>query len=607
MTVALSGPQVCAYTVTGTVVAGGGRSSESGATVVGALQLIGAVSAHDGGVCFDNGSLSLGYFSRVRLRASYDGHPIDTVSHSNAMLRVSCDHAGESLAGTLLSRPGGSRQYDTLRMIRQTGDTLACLLTEDILTSRGLEYYFSVHNIIDYLTIGSHSQPNALIVGGAEREFLCPDSLPSMRYRIVGVPLNIIGDSNPETILRDDLGRYDQSRWRLGRYDPACGRVLEYPEAPDFAPGLGFWLIARESRAFGARGFSVQPNITWNGTPYYRLPVDSGWNQLANPFAFDMSYRDMGFVHGGTVLGHDPEIVDDIAYAFTDRGFESRDILSAWEGFFLFVKKQNVAVLFPYREAFGNIETPVSAKTTNPSPPADNWQVTVTLRVGDLIDADNIFGVRPDARDHVDSCDHREPPPPPDGPYLAFRPPDAANGLFRCDFRAPSRDSYVFPMVMSAHRSRTLAIEGIDFLAENRRLRLLIPGRQPILIAADTTLMLADSITEARFEVIPSDGLPTQEPPLPQRFHLFQNHPNPFNASTTIRFALPKAGRVRIDVYNVLGQKVTTLLDARYDAGYHECQWDACDSRAHALSSGLYLLRLDSKNWRGYIKMLLLK
>jgi len=137
---------------------------------------------------------------------------------------------------------------------------------------------------------------------------------------------------SPENILQNDLGRYDPTRWRLGRYDAACGRVLEFPDVPDVAPGRGFWLIAREGGNFGASGYSVQPNITWNGTSYYRLAVDSGWNQLANPFAFDISYRELLFVHNGTVLSHDPEIIDDIAYAYNGQGFVAKDILLAWEG-----------------------------------------------------------------------------------------------------------------------------------------------------------------------------------------------------------------------------------------------------------------------------------
>ena len=607
MAAALSGPRATADSVTGTIVAGGGRSSASGATVIGAVQITGAVSAQDGRVRFDNGSLSICYFSRARLRASYDGRPVDTVSHSDNMLKVSCDNAGELLDGRFLFRPGGCRQYDTLPMVRQTGDTLACRLPENILTSRGLEYYFSIYNTIDYVSIGSHLQPHAMVVGGADREFLCPDSLPDLRYQIIGVPLNIIGDSSPENILQNDLGRYDPTRWRLGRYDAACGRVLEFPDVPDVAPGLGFWLIAREGGNFGVSGYSVQPNITWNGTQYYRLAVDSGWNQLANPFAFDISYRELLFVHNGTVLSHDPEIIDDIAYAYNGQGFIAKDILLAWEGFFLFVKKQNVTVLFPYQEALAEIETPVTAKTTNPSPLADDWQLKLTLAVGELIDADNIFGVRADATDQVDFCDYREPPPPPNGPYLAFQPPDVANGLFRCDFREPSHDSYAYPIVMFALQDRSLTIEGVDFLPEDWKLRLCMPDKQPVLISSDTTLMLPDSVIRARLVVGQSNDHTALEPLMPHRFHLFQNHPNPFNSSTTIRFALPNAGRVRIDVYNILGRKVATVLDAPCEAGYHEYQWNACDSRGRALSSGLYLLRLESKDWRGYIKMLLLK
>lgn len=83
---------------------------------------------------------------------------------------------------------------------------------------------------------------------------------------------------------------------------------------------------------------------------------------------------------------------------------------------------------------------------------------------------------------------------------------------------------------------------------------------------------------------------------------LNQNYPNPFNPSTEISFSLPNPGHVLLEVYNVVGQKVTTLADRSYGAGVHSVTWDAS-----ALSSGIYFYRLEAGEVRDTRKMMLLK
>lgn len=92
------------------------------------------------------------------------------------------------------------------------------------------------------------------------------------------------------------------------------------------------------------------------------------------------------------------------------------------------------------------------------------------------------------------------------------------------------------------------------------------------------------------------------QPELPSQLALDQNYPNPFNPTTTIQYALPEAGNVRLDVFNVLGQRVATLINGEQTAGFHNLQFDG--SR---LSSGVYLYRLQSGNQVITRKMLLVK
>ena len=81
---------------------------------------------------------------------------------------------------------------------------------------------------------------------------------------------------------------------------------------------------------------------------------------------------------------------------------------------------------------------------------------------------------------------------------------------------------------------------------------------------------------------------------LPQGFALGQNYPNPFNPSTLIPYQIPTAAHVRLEMFNVLGQRVATLVDGEQSAGAHTAQWDATDAAGRAVGAGVYIYRLSS-------------
>ncbi len=89
---------------------------------------------------------------------------------------------------------------------------------------------------------------------------------------------------------------------------------------------------------------------------------------------------------------------------------------------------------------------------------------------------------------------------------------------------------------------------------------------------------------------------------LPGSFELYQNYPNPFNPVTNIKFALPKPADVKIDVFNILGQHVATLLDTKKPAGYHLINFNA-----NRLSSGLYFYTIRTDHFSKVKKMMLVK
>lgn len=89
---------------------------------------------------------------------------------------------------------------------------------------------------------------------------------------------------------------------------------------------------------------------------------------------------------------------------------------------------------------------------------------------------------------------------------------------------------------------------------------------------------------------------------IPTRYKLYQNFPNPFNPTTMIRYSIPEETNVRLDVYNLLGQLVSTLVDKQQKAGFYTVRFNT-----NGLSSGIYLYRLQAEEHILVKKMVFLK
>jgi len=96
--------------------------------------------------------------------------------------------------------------------------------------------------------------------------------------------------------------------------------------------------------------------------------------------------------------------------------------------------------------------------------------------------------------------------------------------------------------------------------------------------------------------------LAVEEEFIPTEFALHQNYPNPFNPVTTIQYDIPEAGEMRLDVYNILGERVATLAQGNHHVGRYTIRWDAA-----GMSSGMYFYRISSAKFTATKKLVLMK
>jgi len=94
---------------------------------------------------------------------------------------------------------------------------------------------------------------------------------------------------------------------------------------------------------------------------------------------------------------------------------------------------------------------------------------------------------------------------------------------------------------------------------------------------------------------------------IPKVYELSQNYPNPFNPTTTIKYQLPEDTKVEIAVYNILGQKVRTLVNEKRTAGYYSVIWNGKDDSNNTVGSGIYFYKISTEKYSEIKKMLLMK
>jgi hypothetical protein len=125
--------------------------------------------------------------------------------------------------------------------------------------------------------------------------------------------------------------------------------------------------------------------------------------------------------------------------------------------------------------------------------------------------------------------------------------------------------------------------------------------------AAERLIYLANKLRESIISFYPTTEKHDLKKELPEGFELLQNYPNPFNPQTEIAYTLPEGSNVKLEIYNVLGQKVKVLVDEYQSAGTKKVVWDGKNENGERVSSGIYFYRLDAGSYVQTKKMSLLK
>ena len=426
---------------------------------------------------------------------------------------------------------------------------------------------------------------------------------------MVSAPL-VLPDSTILNLI-DDYGEPDPTVWRVLRWRPDLDRYVEAPRNREevgqlipFGPGQAAWLITRTGE-----GFDFNAGRSVNSTRPFLIRLAPGWNQISTPFAFAVAFNNI--TPSGPIQG--PYFYDGTEYV------PNQTRLLPWEGYFVLNPGTTPVTLTVPPVEDGGTGKQEGAGT--PFPEAD---FTLQLRAEVLDhpwrDTQNYLGFAGAVTTEPHAFNLAEPPPIGDHLRLSivddgqryvsrFIPGSEEGGQWDVEIEAILEGE-------SRAKPRTVRValleegqrpEGYELYVFDRDQGRVLPmdgATFEVVLTPDYPVRhLSVVIGTAAFAETHSDGASL----VPVDYVLEQNYPNPFNPETVIRYGLEQQSTVELVIYNVLGQRVRTLVEAEQTSGRYEVVWDGRDDAGRQAASGVYVYQLRASGFLMSRTMLLLR
>lgn len=319
------------------------------------------------------------------------------------------------------------------------------------------------------------------------------------------------------------------------------------------ANGIGYWLKFTGPRAYEIRGLEVTPKT---------VAVKAGWNIIG---LFESN------VPVAAITSQPAGIVVSDYFEFSN-GYKSFSTLQVGKGYWVKTNQAGTLLL----SSGGSVSKGVVTLAANHSA----WP---TLHIEDSQGEIRTLYFRP-GNENVNNFEL--PPVPPAGIFdVRFSTGRVAENLSAASWEIQIH-SALYPLKIKAENLSPTVLAVSDVLNGALLNETLTEGREVVIAKAVERLLI-------------KAGSPSL---LPVQYELSQNHPNPFNPTAVIKYALPEAGHVKISVYSLLGEKMADLVDTVLPAGYHQVEVDAKN-----YSSGIYFYVMQSGRFKSVRKMVMMR
>jgi hypothetical protein len=422
-------------------------------------------------------------------------------------------------------------------------------------------------------------------------------SLPARGFRLAGVPMQA---ANPDPVaVFDEFGPYNRAVWRYGTFDPLAGVYNEPPSAAAATPGQGFWIISRDARDGVASGTSTNLSGT------IELTLRPGFNQIANPYAFPVSFADVDL----------PAEVESNLIAFDGSGYlPGVTVMNVGTGYWI---RNNSAV----NQVISIPAIGVGASQLLPANESQSIRseasliVRVNARVGEFHDNSNYLGMHADALEGSDSFDRYEPPVAPEGWVRTCFVRDDNAALLE-DWRPDAVDGASWKLSFASDQAgRAFSIElspdgelpdgwGLVAFEGSREIELGEPARITGVVGSRTSERTW-TISVGNVQYL--QRVKTDAQTSVTAFALGNPFPNPSAAGFILDFAVPRTVDASARVFDVRGRLVTTMHEGALEQGVHRLEWNGIESSGDRAAAGVYFLKVNAAEYSTVKKLVLLE
>ncbi len=482
---------------------------------------------------------------------------------------------GSGVATAMLYyKPISGTDFEFIEMTDGSGNTYSVNTEEAWADELGMEGYIIAEDAVGNIT---ESPVHFFLYRPVPQDATIPFAGASFdgktsTYRMFSIPYDLGNNNLLSDVFSEALGEQNQVTWRVFHYNGQT-EYLELSTSSRIDLGNAYWFntVRKDFTINIDEGTAVGSNQDNPFTKSFR----QGWNQIGNPYPFEISWDAIQAANPDRVLGS--------AHGFSNGSYQTTNTLAPWEGVFVFC------------ETAGTVSYPISSKaaarTVVESDENFAWKLDMKLTLGVQTQVSSV-GMSEEALDGKDRLDEIAVPRFISYLEMTTHHPEFFAPHFTSDI-VPLANGYEWTFEMASDKTsgqaniswdaeKLLAIEGTCFLVDQTTLEV-IDMRMNSSYAFDWENGKKFKVVYAR------DGKLTTS-----ANQIGGVYPNPFNRELSIPLMVAhKKEHLDIWIVNVSGQMVFREIKAFEHGGKQQYQWSGHDQRGHELPDGLYIIQLE--------------
>ena len=510
---------------------------------------------------------------------------------------------------------GGSQNYSSYQIPFEEGiRTLEAeqKIVLETIDEKGIKFFFNASDILGY---SSNSIVKSLPVKIPSGTIPFPGCFPKNTWVLISIPTQL--DKNTiDDVFYDTFGEIDKNKFVIWEYSNG-----EYLEPTEILPGISYWIYQKVGEecdfVLGSGVVSDVDTLKWVLKP--------GWNMVGNPYPFGF---DMGDVDQTLFCGP-------LDYSDNDGWSDYKTTIAPFGGYIICNKSDSTVVLTATGESSTQLNRIFSQdQSKNKSKHKGHisgvkqqklFRAQISFTTAQFSDNNNYIGLHPLAQKEFDRFDNiTEPPLPNDDEKIKLDllmdlGLDETKYLLQ-DIKYSGDSTFTWHGFLHPNNNKEKVTLSVAFEGEadidNKMIMVDRSNGDKFNLLNQNYFHLKKGHTNTlgrKFTILygPSSWVDFQVDELiasiPTDYILGQNYPNPFNPITSINYQIPTDQRVRLSVYNILGQQVASLVNKEQFAGKYTVRWNGVTDQFTNVSSGTYFYVLETTNFRKVRKMALLK